>query len=139
MILNAARGAVADTSALIPAMKKGWVKQAAIDCWEGEPSGISAELLRLARISTPHIAGYSIEGKKRATAVTFNAVLKHFGSDRRIDPHVPMIPPAKVDKDALLASYDPIADSMALKSAPDTLESLRDNYPLRHEVVCQDL
>ena len=75
LVINAARGAVADNRDLTGSLRRGRISAAAIDCWEGEPS-ISPDLLRLAAISTPHIAGYSIEGKKRATAVTFNAVLK---------------------------------------------------------------
>jgi erythronate-4-phosphate dehydrogenase len=133
MVINAARGPVFDTEAIISALRRGKVAHAAIDCWEGEPK-ISTELMRLAEISTPHIAGYSIEGKTRATAITFNAVLSHFGSERRIDPNVPMTPPAAVDKETLIASYDPIADSELLKSSPETFEHLRDSYPLRHEV-----
>lgn len=133
MVINAARGPVADTEALIRALKAGSVKHAAIDTWEGEPT-ISKELLGLAEIATPHIAGYSVEGKRRATAVTFNAVLGYLGSDRLIDPGVDLLPPAFVDKESLIASYDPFADTELLKSAPDSLESLRDNYPLRHEV-----
>lgn len=133
LVINAARGAVADTADLIWALRRGRVGKAAIDCWEGEPD-ISAGLLRLAAISTPHIAGYSIEGKKRATAVTFNAVLRHFGSDRRIDPAVAMSPPASVTHSALMSSYDPLADSLPLKSAPSAFERLRNTYPLRHEV-----
>lgn len=133
MVVNAARGPVADTEALVRALKNGRVDHAAIDTWEGEPR-ISPELLSLAEIATPHIAGYSIEGKRRATAVTFNAVLDYLGSNHRIDPGVPLTPPAFVDKDALVASYDPIGDTELLKSSPESLESLRDNYPLRHEV-----
>lgn len=133
LVINAARGPVADTRALIDAKKRGAVDKMAIDCWEGEPE-ISVDLLRLAEITTPHIAGYSIEGKKRATAVTFNAVLRHFGSDRRIDPAVAMVPPAAVDATALVDSYDPLSDSLALKSAPADFERLRNSYPLRHEV-----
>lgn len=133
MVINAARGPVADTAELIKALKSGRVAHAAVDTWEGEPN-ISMELLNLAEIATPHIAGYSVEGKRRATAVTFNAVLEHFGSNHRIDPGVPLLPPASVDKDALIASYDPFADTELLKSSPRSLESLRDNYPLRHEV-----
>lgn len=132
MVINAARGPVADTQALIHALKSGRIKHAAIDTWEGEPN-ISHELLRLSQIATPHIAGYSIEGKKRATAATFNAVLEYLGSDRRVDPAVPLLPPTGIDKAALIASYDPFADTELLKSAPDSLETIRDNYTLRHE------
>lgn len=133
MVINAARGPIADTEALIRALKSGRVKHAAIDTWEGEPR-ISLDLMNLSEIATPHIAGYSIEGKRRATTVTFNAVLEYLGSDRRLDPGVPMLPPPYVDKATLLASYSPFADTRLLKSAPTTLETLRDTYPLRHEV-----
>lgn len=133
MVINAARGAVADTADVVAAIRRGYVNHAAIDCWEGEPK-ISPELVQLAEISTPHIAGYSIEGKKRATAVTFNAVLEYLGSDRRIDPQVPMTAPAAVTREAVVASYDPLADSVALKTDPTALERLRNYYPLRHEV-----
>jgi len=133
LVINAARGAVVNTPDLIAALRTGRVAKAAIDCWEGEPQ-ISTDLLRLAEISTPHIAGYSIEGKKRATAITFNAVLAHLGSTRRIDPNVPMNPPRNVTLGNLMDSYDPLADSIPLKSAPADFESLRDTYPLRHEV-----
>lgn len=133
MIINSARGPVADNRALIEAAKRGRVAHLAMDCWEGEPA-ISTELLRLAEISTPHIAGYSIEGKKRATAVTFNAVLEFFGSDRRIDPGVAMVPPAAVTARAITDSYDPLTDSIPLKSSPGDFEHLRNTYPLRHEV-----
>lgn len=133
MVINAARGSVADTADLISALRSGRVDKAAIDCWEGEPL-ISQELLRLAQITTPHIAGYSIEGKRRATAITFNAVLEHFGSERRIDPAVAMTPPASVTFDNLMNSYDPLTDSLPLKSTPSAFEHLRNHYLLRHEV-----
>lgn len=134
LVINAARGEVAHTADLISALRRGRVAAAAIDCWEGEPA-ISPDLLRLAAVATPHIAGYSIEGKKRATAVTFNAVLEHFGSDRRIDPGVAMTPPREVALDALMASYDPLADSLPLKADPASFERLRNTYPLRHETA----
>lgn len=133
LVINSARGPVADNRALLEAIRKGAIAHLAMDCWEGEPA-ISTELLKLAEISTPHIAGYSIEGKKRATAVTFNAVLEHFGSDRRINPGVAMTAPRSVTAQAIVDSYDPLADSLPLKSSPADFERLRNTYPLRHEV-----
>lgn len=133
LIINAARGGVADTADLISALRRGRIDNAAIDCWEGEPT-ISRELLQLCRISTPHIAGYSIEGKKRATAVTFNAVLEYLGSESTVDAGVAMTPPAKVSRQAIIESYDPLTDSLPLKSNPAEFESLRNNYSLRKEV-----
>lgn len=132
LVINSARGPVADTRDVIAAKKSGKIDKLAMDCWESEPN-ISLELLKLAEISTPHIAGYSIEGKRRATTVTFNAVLEHFGSDRRIEAGVAMTPPASVDADALIKSYDPIADSLLLKANPADFEHLRNTYSLRHE------
>ena len=137
LVINAARGEVADNRDMVAALRRGRISAAAMDCWEGEPA-ISADLLRMAAVATPHIAGYSIEGKKRATAVTFNAVLGHFGSDRRIDPGVVMSPPSAVTLDALMASYDPVADSLPLKNDPVSFERLRNTYPLRHEVAACD-
>lgn len=132
LVINSARGSVADTRALIDAKKSGKIDKLAMDCWEAEPN-ISLDLLKLAEISTPHIAGYSIEGKKRATAITFNAVLEHFGADRRVEAGVAMTPPATVEAEALINSYDPIVDSMQLKSTPAEFEHLRNTYSLRHE------
>lgn len=132
MVINAARGPVADTREFIEGLRRGVIDKVAVDCWEGEPQ-ISTELLRLAEISTPHIAGYSIEGKKRATAMTFNAVLRHLGSERRIDPGVAMTPPAAVSREEIIASYDPLSDSLPLKSDPQAFEHLRNTYNLRHE------
>lgn len=133
LVINAARGPVADTADLIAAIRRGRIDKAAIDCWEGEPC-ISTELMDLAVIATPHIAGYSREGKARATAISFNAVLEHFGSDRRINPGVPMVAPSAVTREAVLKSYDPIADSLPLRRDPLSFETLRNSYPLRKEV-----
>ena len=61
-------------------------------------------------------------------------VLEYLGSARRIDPGVPLTPPAAVSRQAVTDSYDPLADSIPLKSDPSSFESLRNHYPLRHEV-----
>lgn len=63
MILNAARGPIIDTPALIDAIDRGLTGPCAIDCWEGEPAAISRPLLDRADIGTFHIAGYSVEGR----------------------------------------------------------------------------
>lgn len=133
MVLNAARGPVADNAELLRALNRGAVRHAAVDCWEGEPR-ISRDLLARADIATPHIAGYSLEGKRRATAVAFNALLEHFGSERRVDPGVPLQAPGSVTRDDIVSSYDPFADTEALRRSPDDFERLRNTYRLRHEV-----
>lgn len=52
--------------ALIEALKSGKISEAVIDCWENEPA-IDHELLSLAAIATPHIAGFSADGKANGT------------------------------------------------------------------------
>lgn len=119
VILNAARGPVVDTAALINALKTGAVAAAAIDCWEGEPK-ISEDLMSLCTIATPHIAGYSIEGKRRAA----DAVVAAIEGNRA--PEAPGIP-------SEYTPYDIMADTLAFKSSPTEMERLRNNYPLRNE------
>lgn len=75
VLINAARGAVTDTTALLEYSDSKHLKLV-IDCWEGEPF-ISHELLQKAIIATPHIAGYSIEGKQRATRMVVEATFEY--------------------------------------------------------------
>lgn len=133
IIMNAARGSVVDTPALVDALLCGSVTAAAIDCWEGEPN-ISAQLLKLSSIATPHIAGYSREGKIRATQMALDALTTHFGLPRLLAsaPAAPA-PKATVTATELLDSYDPMADTAALRRNPADFESLRNNYLLRAE------
>ena len=64
LLINAGRGAVIDNLALIDRLKQSDNLQVALDVWESEPV-INSELLDLVTIATPHIAGYSTEGKIR--------------------------------------------------------------------------
>lgn len=124
LIINAARGPIVDTPALITAIEQRRV-EAAIDCWEGEPE-ISRRLLELATVATPHIAGYSLEGKQRATAMVIRA----------IDPDIAVELPTVADAptlEAIAASYSPLADTAALRSNPQSFESLRNTYFFRPE------
>jgi erythronate-4-phosphate dehydrogenase len=125
VVINAARGAIVNTTALIQALGSGKVANAVIDCWEGEPN-ISAELLKLAKIATPHIAGYSAEGKMRATAMALHAI------DSRISMALPPVADAPTLA-AISASYSPLADTAALRSAPEQFEQLRNQYSYRAE------
>lgn len=132
VVLNASRGPVVDTRSLVDAIASGKVSAAAVDCWEGEPH-IDLDLLHLSSIATPHIAGYSIEGKKRATLTAIRAVSHELGLAVK-DPFV--MPPVnldKINKEAIISSYDIMADSDMLKSCPEEFERLRDNYNLRNE------
>lgn len=125
MIINAARGPVVDTAALLRAMNRGMVSGAVIDCWEGEPN-LNLELLEQAYIATPHIAGYSLEGKRRATAMAVRA----------IDPNI-KLPLDSVAEHPniteIAASYNPVVDTANLKAHPQMFERLRNEYALRKE------
>lgn len=133
IIINTARGAVVDTPALVRALDRGKVSEAIIDCWEGEPD-ISSELLERAVIATPHIAGYSRAGKVRATQVVADAVTTLFYLPRvHLSEPVPPACARAVTAMGVAASYDPEADTRALKLHPENFESLRNNYALREE------
>lgn len=126
VFVNAARGECMDTAAVIRAIDEGKISGTIIDTWEDEPH-ISPELLRRADLTTPHIAGYSADGKANGTRMALQAVAAHFGlTDIGFDDVVP--PPAPPGY-----RYDPRTDSEALRLDPTAFESLRANYPLRRE------
>lgn len=139
MVINAARGPVVDNEALLRAMDAGRVSRTVIDCWEGEPR-INLTLLHRVDIATPHIAGYSVEGKKRAAQTVVNALMRHFGCDLRLDNNVAAGAVANPHPEAISSSYDPLTDTAAMRRAfaadpsAATFERLRNTYPLRAEV-----
>lgn len=129
-IINAARGPIVDTKALNRALDSKIVSGAAIDCWENEPD-IDRNLLGKAIVATPHIAGYSLEGKKRATALAINAIIDAL---RLPVDKVHVLPvPATPAPEQITASYDPLSDTARLKNSPELFESLRNNYHYRPE------
>lgn len=134
IIINSARGGIIDTEALKAAKLAGKTGPLIIDCWEGEPA-IDRELAALCHIATPHIAGYSREGKVRASQEAVDALTTFFMMPRVTLPEP--LPPAaahSVSKQGVLDSYDPLPESNALKANPEVFETLRNNYKLRHEV-----
>ena len=134
IIINAARGPVVDTFAWIEALKCGQCGAAIVDCWEGEPK-INEELLALAKIATPHIAGYSRQGKMRASQMVVDSLCEHFAMpklalfDETLPAEVRSITPC-----IALNGYNPLIDDAALRNNPTSLEQLRDNYHLREEL-----
>lgn len=136
LLINSSRGPVVDNAALVGALDSGTVADAVIDCWEGEPQ-ISPALLSRVFIATPHIAGYSREGKIRATSMSLHSVCRHFGLPA-LDV-AETVPPLSASRPystaAILRSYDPLADTARLRATPAAFESLRNNYALRPEVT----
>lgn len=78
LVINAARGGVVDETALTDLHHSGTVENYILDVWENEP-GFSNKVAERAFIATPHIAGYSIESKFRATEIVLTRLLQFFG------------------------------------------------------------
>ena len=134
IIINAARGPVVDTAAWVEAIDAGLCGPAIVDCWEDEPH-ISHDLLFRAAIATPHIAGYSRQGKIRASQAVLTALCRHFGlPDIKVAESTPPPVPRSITPVTALRGYDPTADTDMLRHYPDDFESLRNNYPLRDEL-----
>lgn len=135
LIINSSRGAVVDNQALICALDKGLVCDAIIDTWEGEPN-LNLELLKKAVIATPHIAGYSADGKANATRMSLQAVCRLIGKPFTLDIQPPTLPDGFAYgecKEGPLRLYDPRVDTALLKAQPGLFEFFRGHYPLRRE------
>ncbi len=133
VVLNSSRGAVVDTAALLRSNHPF-----ALDVWEHEPQ-IDRELLRRAILSTPHIAGYSEQGKAQAAAMSVNALARHFGIPLRDWYPVEAAPssPQPITWQNLCetidAAFDIAAESNRLKESPEDFERMRDEYTYRRE------
>ena len=77
IIINSSRGEVIDEEVLKTGLIEKKIKSAVLDVWENEPE-IDLELLELVDIATPHIAGYSLDGKANGTKMVVQAVCKFF-------------------------------------------------------------
>ncbi len=139
VLINAGRGEVVCTQALLDAIDNTRIRAAIIDTWENEPH-INLELLSKVYIGTPHIAGYSADGKANGTRMSLEAIAGHFGRNAHFDVRPPMLPAdfcynpeGGIPADLRLRLYDPRRDSEALKQNPENFEALRGNYPLRRE------
>lgn len=142
-IINSCRGSVVDNQALKKALKEDNVSGAVIDCWENEPN-IDTELLEMADIATPHIAGYSADGKWTATKMSLENLNDFF--QLNLQPAYQEIPlplhpvinlqeiePEKQLAHAVWHTYNPMKETVELKSAVEKFYWFRSHYPLRRE------
>lgn len=83
ILINASRGPVVDNGALLAVLAGGKPLSVILDVWEPEPA-LSAELLSLVDIGTPHIAGYTLEGKARGTTQVFEAWSEFIGQPQKV-------------------------------------------------------
>lgn len=145
--INSSRGEVTDTAALKNVLRNGKIAGAVLDVWENEPE-IDRELLNMVVAGTPHIAGYSTDGKANGTSMSVNALAKYF----KLDIHdwspssVPLPEQTEINLDsirncsfeeklfkAVSFTYDQLADDKRLRASSETFEKQRADYPLRRE------
>lgn len=132
IVINASRGEVVDGTALLHSGHPY-----VLDVWEHEPD-IDRQLLAGAILATPHIAGYSAQGKANATAAAVQALARHFGLPLAAwYPEVTPSAPRPISWEELSATieshYDIAAESATLKARPERFEELRNGYAYRQE------
>lgn len=142
VFINCSRGEVVDEDALIDAAPK--LGPIIIDTWPNEPV-INRELLALSSVATPHIAGYSLQGKLNGTTAVVRAVAEHFGIDEMRDftpKEVAWKSPIPIAFEGMSQSqiaerlqdiYPIMEDDRALRRQPENFELLRSGYSYRME------
>lgn len=144
--INTSRGEVVKTSSLVQSLKAGQIGGAVIDVWENEPE-IDPDLLRMSFIATPHIAGYSVDGKANGTAMSVQAISRFFnlGLNYWFPDPLPLAERPLLEIDCSSKSTDEVfyelcnfayyirKDSDNLKNSRGLFELLRENYPVRRE------
>jgi erythronate-4-phosphate dehydrogenase len=155
IFINTSRGGVHDTSALKAAIRSKKLGAVILDVWENEPN-IDCELLRLVDISTPHIAGYSLDGKIAGMIMIYNSACEHFGfkpkykiEDFLPPPKVPQIEIEKISPDMQLLLHEIVQQVYAVnrddfntreiamveqEKRGKFFDDLRKNYPVRREL-----
>ncbi len=128
ILINTSRGGVVETSALLRALAEGHLAASVLDVWENEPN-ISVDLLSRSVVATPHIAGYSLDGKVNAVSMIRRAVCEHYGLPSSWDPSDRMPRPARP---VVELSADEMADDEVIRRAVTHAYDLeRDDRNLR--------
>lgn len=139
-LINTSRGPVADTGALKRHAER---IHYVLDVWENEPD-IDIGLLKNAFLATPHIAGYSVDGKANASGTVIRESAKYFGFPfGSWEPDIPQPVHEKIEAncldekcnvyDAILQTYDIRKDDKKLRDNTQSFERLRNGYPKRWE------
>ena len=141
VLMNTSRGGVIETNALMKALDDKHLSEAILDVWEKEPN-INIELLKRVFIGTPHIAGYSLDGKLNAVQMIYEAVCRHYNIISKINVRE-FLPPANLSgvqfngeknrKEAVLSSivkqaYDIEFDDMSLRKLTELPGSEHSKY-----------
>ncbi|MCX6305345.1 MAG: 4-phosphoerythronate dehydrogenase PdxB [Bacteroidetes bacterium] len=145
-LINTSRGEVVAGDALKTALSRGKLSGAVLDVWENEPT-VDTHLLEMVSIATPHIAGYSADGKRNATVQAVQSLKAHFNltvTEWKLsgipDPPEPVIMLdcsgqsfENIVCRAILHTYDMVGDDFRFRANPGDFEMLRGNYPVRRE------
>jgi erythronate-4-phosphate dehydrogenase len=152
ILINSSRGGVVDNQALKSVLRDGQLRAAVLDVWEGEPR-VDTELLGLVDIATPHIAGYSFDGKVNGTRQVYEALCAALNRPAEWDPSPllpePECPHLTVDPSetgalsgAVRAVYEIMLDDARMRgmlalATPEEqsawFDRLRKEYPRRRE------
>ena len=146
IFINAARGEVVDEEAFMLALPK--FGASVIDTWNNEPN-INVDLVEMVDIATPHIAGYSYQGKQMGTAMAVRALAHHFGIQSLYDffpadepDHEPVLLDLKGKNHGQIAAvfqynYPIFTDDFRFRMEPEKFEKLRSEYQYRREVYVE--
>lgn len=132
-IINASRGAVVDNMAVANSSHRYY-----FDVWENEPN-IDPMVLSKSTIATPHVAGYSLQGKANATSMVINAICQHFGLPleswypTNIERSKPRLISWQEMCDSINQYYPISEESEQLKQNPELFEGMRNSYTYRKE------
>lgn len=145
-LFNSCRGEVLDTQAAKNAVENEQISGLVVDCWENEPA-IDLALLDLVELATPHIAGYSKDGKANGTTQSIQAVSRFLGlgiddwqaqdvelpDNTRIELDGSLHSEEALLAQAVLSTYDIRTDDRRLREQVELFEKLRGDYPVRRE------
>lgn len=129
--INASRGEVIDERALMRAIEERRVIYPVIDVWCNEPN-INTLLLDSVFIATPHIAGYSQQGKANGTAMMVEALADYFNIEE-LRHWYPEEVQKNLNREVSITNYNILADSNSLKKSVETFEEQRNRYNYRKE------
>ena len=146
VVINSSRGEVIDGNALLIALLEGQIDAAVLDVWENEPQ-INKKLMDKVWLATPHIAGYSQDGKANGTMMSVQAISRFFrlGLDdwEPIDIPSPKNEFIEIDcqylsdeqilSNVFIKAYAIKEDDLRLRMRTDEFEKQRGNYPIRRE------
>ncbi|OFY66409.1 MAG: erythronate-4-phosphate dehydrogenase [Bacteroidetes bacterium RBG_13_43_22] len=144
--INTSRGEVTETGALKQALASGKLAGAVLDVWDNEPD-IDLDLMAKTFLATPHIAGYSTDGKANGTAIIVNSLCSFFSLPLKEwypgivpKPEKPVISISGVGKagediirEAVFHTFNIDEDNINLRFAPADFEKQRGDYKTRRE------